>query len=86
MTLPQAEASLKEHLGNRYVEEDWIDALKAVMDAEGDNIKAAEAVEKLASVACQRTGLVVKILPRTKAPQLQALEHELIKSIEELTT
>ncbi|KAG2335528.1 hypothetical protein BDR05DRAFT_859782, partial [Suillus weaverae] len=66
MTLPQAEAQLKEHLGNHYVEEDWTDALKAVMDAEGDNIKAAEAVEKLASVACRRTGLVVKIPSLTK--------------------
>ncbi|KAG1874054.1 hypothetical protein C8R48DRAFT_538897, partial [Suillus tomentosus] len=66
ITLPQAEACLKEHLGNCYVEEDWMDALKAVMDAEGDNVKAAEAVEKLASAACQRTGLVVKIWPLTK--------------------
>ncbi|KAG2352524.1 hypothetical protein BDR07DRAFT_1384182 [Suillus spraguei] len=39
-----------------------------------------------ASAACQRTGLVVKILPLPKAPQLNTLEHELMKSIEELTT
>ncbi|KAG1864599.1 hypothetical protein C8R48DRAFT_672644 [Suillus tomentosus] len=52
----------------------------------GDNVKAAEAVEKLASAACQRSGLAVKIWPLTKAPQFQTLEHELMKSIEELTT
>ncbi|KAG2358416.1 hypothetical protein BDR07DRAFT_1379460 [Suillus spraguei] len=39
-----------------------------------------------ASAACQRTGLIVKILPLPKAPQLNTLEHELMKSIEELTT
>jgi hypothetical protein len=86
MTLPWAEACLKEHLGNTYVEGDWVDALKAVMDAEGDNIKAAETVEKLASVACRRTGLTIKIPLLTKSPQLQTLEHGLTKSIEELTT
>ncbi|KAG2082598.1 uncharacterized protein F5147DRAFT_783247 [Suillus discolor] len=85
MTLPQAEACLKEHLGNHYVEEDWMDALKTAMVVKGDNVKVAKAVKKLASVACQRTGLVVKIQPLTKAPQLQTLEHELMKSIEELT-
>ncbi|KAG1763079.1 hypothetical protein EDD22DRAFT_740967, partial [Suillus occidentalis] len=84
MTLPQAEACLKEHLGSHYVEEDWADALKVVMDAEGDTIKAAEAVKKLASVACRQTGLVVKIPPLAKAPQLQTLEDELTKSMEEL--
>ncbi|KAG1741863.1 uncharacterized protein EDB91DRAFT_1081655 [Suillus paluster] len=46
-------------------------------------LKAAEAIEKLASVACRRTGLVP---PLTKAPQLQTLKHELMKSIEELAT
>ncbi|KAG2352766.1 hypothetical protein BDR07DRAFT_1497689 [Suillus spraguei] len=76
----------KKYLGNHYIEKDWIDALKAVMDVEGDNIKASEAIKKLASAACQKTGLVVKILPLPKAPQLDTLEHELMKSIEELTT
>ncbi|KAG2359277.1 hypothetical protein BDR07DRAFT_1488389 [Suillus spraguei] len=48
--------------------------------------KAAETVEKLASVACRRTGLTIKIPLLTKSPQLQTLEHKLMKSIEELTT
>ncbi|KAG1760899.1 hypothetical protein EDD22DRAFT_954523 [Suillus occidentalis] len=39
-----------EHLGSHYVEEDWADALKGVMDVEGDTIKAVKAVEKLTSV------------------------------------
>ncbi|KAG2365394.1 hypothetical protein BDR07DRAFT_1607528 [Suillus spraguei] len=42
--------------------------------------------QRNASAACQRTGLVVKILPLPKAPRLDTLEHELMKSIEELTT
>ncbi|KAG2110645.1 uncharacterized protein F5147DRAFT_574491, partial [Suillus discolor] len=75
-----------EHFGDRYVEEDWTGALKAVMDMEGDNIKAAEAVKKLASAACRQTGLVVKIQPLTKAPQLETLKHELMETVEELTT
>jgi hypothetical protein len=56
------------------------------MDAEGDNIKAAKTVKKLASVACRWTGLTIKIPLLTKSPQLQTLKHGLMKSIEELTT
>jgi len=49
----------------------------AVMDAKGDNVRAAEAVEKLASAACQRSGLIIKIPARAKAPQLEAIECDL---------
>ncbi|KAF8431020.1 hypothetical protein L210DRAFT_3311126, partial [Boletus edulis BED1] len=66
-SLPLVETALQEHLGSRYVASDWSLALKMVMDAEGDAEKASEAVEKLASAACQRSGLVVKL---QKPPQL----------------
>ena len=46
------------------------------MDAEGDAAQASAAVEKLASAACQRSGLVLKLsLP--KPPQLEVLEQDL---------
>jgi len=32
----------------------------------------------------QRSGLVIKIPARTKAPQLEAIEHELMKTVEQL--
>ncbi|KAG1865846.1 hypothetical protein DFJ58DRAFT_724240 [Suillus subalutaceus] len=70
MTLPQAEACLKEHLGNNYVEGDWVDALKAVMDAEGDNIKVAETVEKLASLQTLEHGLMKSIEELTTRRQI----------------
>jgi len=44
-----------------------------VMDAKGDDVRAAEAVEKLASAACQRSGLIINIPARAKAPQLEAI-------------
>ncbi|KAF8122901.1 hypothetical protein EV363DRAFT_1181549 [Boletus edulis] len=77
-SLPLVETALQEHLGSRYVASDWSLALKMVMDAEGDAEKASEAVEKLASAACQRSGLVVKL---QKPPQLEALEEDLEDSI-----
>jgi hypothetical protein len=44
MTLPQAEEHLVHLLGTRYKDEDWCSALKAVMDAKGDVIKAQEVI------------------------------------------
>ena len=32
--------------------------------------------EKLASTACQRSGLILKIPARSKAPQLEAIEYD----------
>ncbi|KAF8237195.1 hypothetical protein L208DRAFT_1248831, partial [Tricholoma matsutake] len=48
MALPVAEETLKKHLGNQYNESDWQPALNAVMNAEGDVLKAQEALTTLA--------------------------------------
>ena len=80
MALPLAETRLQQHLGGRYVASNWESALKAVMDAEGDAAQASAAVEKLASAACQRSGLVLKLsLP--KPPQLEVLEQDLTNCV-----
>jgi hypothetical protein len=87
MRLPEAEDLLKAHLGVQYLAQDWEHVLKVVMDAEGDIESASEAVEGLASVACHRTGLVIKIPAlKTKAPQLDLLKQSLQQSIDELKT
>jgi hypothetical protein len=49
MTLPAAEEQLKNQLGNRYNTWDWQPALNAVMNAEGDIVKAQEALVQLSS-------------------------------------
>ena len=59
--LPLTETRLQHHLGSRYIASNWEAALKAVMDVEGDAAQASTAIEKLASAACQRSGLVVKL-------------------------
>ncbi|KAH7929555.1 DDE-domain-containing protein [Leucogyrophana mollusca] len=86
MSLPAAEKRLAAHLGARYTDDDWHPALKAVMDAERDAVKANEAVERLAAAALRRTGLTLKIpaRPQVQAPQLVALEKDLMDSVENL--
>ena len=49
MTLPQAERSLIQHLGDHYRDSDWRPALKAVMDAEGDIEKAQTAIQTISA-------------------------------------
>jgi hypothetical protein len=68
MTLPAVEEQLKNHLGHRYSVWDWQPAwaLDAVMNAEGDIVKAQEAVATLSSTT-QLPRLTIR-LPR---PQLQ---------------
>ena len=36
--------------------------------------------EKLASAVCQRSGLILEISARWKAPQLEAIEYDLMKT------
>jgi hypothetical protein len=60
MTLPQAEKCLLQHLGSCYKNEDWRHALKAVMDAEGDVVKAQQAIQKI-SATCKQPKLTIKL-------------------------
>ena len=82
MTLPQAEEKLLAHLGDRYKDTDWHPALKAIMDAEGDVMKAQEAVQAYA-VTCERPRLTIK-LPASRPPQVVGLENDLMESVEKL--
>jgi hypothetical protein len=85
MTLPEAEVRVKEILGTRYADADWMPAFKAVMDAEGDSDAATRAVEQLAQAASQRTGLKIRI-PMCRPPlaQLTAIENEVATSLKDL--
>ncbi|KAI9445608.1 DDE superfamily endonuclease-domain-containing protein [Lactarius psammicola] len=84
MTLPKAEAKLSSHLGDRYNDANWRPALKAVMDSEGDVLKAQKAIQAL-SAACEHPRLTIKI-PAMHPPQLVVTEKELIlPTAEELT-
>jgi hypothetical protein len=82
MTLPQAEAELSSHLGIRYRHKDWSSALDAVMNAEGDTVKAQIAIQEI-SVACERPKLTIRI-PAARPLQLVTMEQELMASVEEL--
>jgi hypothetical protein len=59
MSLPDAEAHIKEILGTHYVDGDWRPAFKAVMDVEGDSNVAISAVEQLKKAASHQTGLKI---------------------------
>jgi hypothetical protein len=84
MTLPQAEAALIQHLGNRFKDADWRPVLKAVMDAEGDVQKALNAIQTM-SAACGRLKITIK-LPAWSArpPQLITTEESLVSSVKVL--
>jgi hypothetical protein len=85
MSLPDAEAHIKEILGTHYVDGDWRPALKAVMDMEGDSNVAISAVEQLKKAASHQTGLKIQI--PTCQPflaQLTALEDEVTTSLHDL--
>jgi hypothetical protein len=79
MTLPQAETSLNQHLGDRYKDADWRPALKAVMDAEGDVQKAQKAIQTM-SAACGRPKITIK-LPAARPPELVTAEEHLVSSV-----
>ena len=90
MTLPDAEEQLKNHLGNRYNEQDWQPALDAVMNAEGDIAKAQEALAQLSSTT-QLPRLTIRLPPRQSrsdpAPvpsQIVQAEKDLMNSIDDL--
>src|SRR3984957_7742218 len=86
ITLPEAESHLQNHLGDRYVDEDWRPALKAVMDAEGDVNAALSKINELQGPT-SFPRLTIRIPARQKPiapPQLQALECELMKAVSDL--
>ena len=82
MTLPQAEAELSSYLGNRYKHEHWSSAMDAVMNAEGDTVKAQIAIQEI-SAACERPKLTICI-PAARPLQLVTTEKDLMASVEEL--
>ena len=90
LTLPEVEAQLQSLLRQRYVDNDWQPALKAIMDAEGDIEAAIAAIEKLADEAAQNSHLKIclprcpKEQPSNPAPQLTVIEKDLMASVEEL--
>jgi hypothetical protein len=60
MTLLVVEKRLEEHFGNQYADKDWRPALNAVLEAEGDVVKAQEAIRGLAS-SCHLPRLTIKL-------------------------
>ncbi|KIN96796.1 hypothetical protein M404DRAFT_162309, partial [Pisolithus tinctorius Marx 270] len=81
MTLLAAEKCLQELLKDQFVYEHWQPALNAVMEAEGDVMQAAEAVQRLASATLHCTGLTIKIPAKKCPPQLITLEAALADSV-----
>ncbi|KIJ47446.1 hypothetical protein M422DRAFT_248844, partial [Sphaerobolus stellatus SS14] len=95
ITLPQAEERLKSYLGTRYVEAEWSEAFKAVMDAENDIMQALELIGELTkclAIVLQAPQPPVAggspnniPLPLSNPPQqLVALEQDLEKTVAEL--
>ena len=84
MTLPQAEEKLSVHLGDRYVAKDWYPAFKAVMDAEGDVIKAQKALREI-SLACEHPKLTIKVPAQRACPtRLASAKKAIIDSVQRL--
>jgi hypothetical protein len=91
MTLPAAEKQLKNHLGNRYNTQDWQRALNAVMNAEGNIVKAQEALAWLSSTT-QLPQLTIRLpllqsqsdLAAPVPSQIIEAEKDLMDSIDDL--
>ncbi|KAK2464605.1 hypothetical protein APHAL10511_003394 [Amanita phalloides] len=88
LTLPEVEAQLQSLLRQCYIDNDWQPALKAIMDAEGDVEATMAAIKKLADEAAQSSHLKIclchpKKQPSNPAPQLTAIEKDLMASVNE---
>ncbi|KIK73337.1 hypothetical protein PAXRUDRAFT_178731 [Paxillus rubicundulus Ve08.2h10] len=85
MTLLDAEAALKTHLGSQFKYSDWQPLLKAIMDTEGVVEDALKAVDQLSGVASSKSGTTICIPMKTALPekpkQMADLEVELGDSI-----
>jgi hypothetical protein len=82
MTLPQVEAELSSYLGNCYKYEDWSLAFDTVMKAEGNTVKAQNAIQQI-SAACEWPKLTICI-PAAQPLQLVTTENDLMASVNEL--
>ncbi|KAF8548889.1 hypothetical protein OG21DRAFT_1488994 [Imleria badia] len=84
LSLPNAEIRLQAHLGNRYIDSDWQPALKAVMDANGLEEEALNAIDRLEHDAKARAGLKIRItLCPPQIPQIQE-EARLMETVNTL--
>ena len=77
MSLPQAKDALTDLFGAGYIEETWVPALTAIMDAENDASLALEAINKI------RTPLKAPSACATTT-QCAALEADLAESVQNL--
>jgi hypothetical protein len=88
MTLPQAEERLKSTLGVDYVDQDWCPALNAVLEAENDELKALQAIEKLTlannPISTTNSTKLATLSPLPAPPQLQDVKKGLIAVVDEL--
>ena len=88
--MPATEEQLKNHLSNRYNARDWQLALDAVMNAEGNIVKAQEALAQLSSTT-QLPRLTIRLPPRQSRSdpmpvpsQIVQAEKDLMDSIDDL--
>ncbi|KAG6887314.1 hypothetical protein C0995_016220 [Termitomyces sp. Mi166 len=84
LTLSGAENHLQKHFGEKYNDNDWQPALKAVMNAEGHITKAQEAIDQLA-LASHLPKLTIKLSAHhLHNPQLDAVKAKLMESVNKL--
>ena len=88
MTLPQAEERLKSIFKVDYVDQDWRPALNTVLEAENDELKATEAIEKLTKannpIPTTNSTNPATPSPLLPPPQLQDVEQSLVAAVDEL--
>jgi hypothetical protein len=83
MSLPQAERMLKDHLGDRYVDEKWRPAFDAVMAAENNAAAALEAIQELKHSSNPNTSAALLSL-HASTTQCADLEENLMSSVKAL--
>ena len=88
MTLPQAEEKLKSIFKEDYINQDWCPALNTVLEAENNELKVMETIEKLTkanspiSATNSTNPTTLSSLP--PPPQLQDVKQGLIAAVDEL--
>ncbi|KAI6123168.1 hypothetical protein EDD16DRAFT_1704499 [Pisolithus croceorrhizus] len=84
VTLPDVESHIKTLLGSTYMDQDWLPAINAVLNAENDTDLAIQEVKKLAAAAANTSHLKIHIqCPSDKqpAPQIIAVEKDLLTAV-----
>ena len=88
MTLPQAKEKLKSIFEEDYIDQDWCPALNTVLEAENDELKAIEAIEKLTKannpILIVNSTNPTTLSPLPPPPQLQDVEQGLVAAVDEL--